>query len=816
VFEAMTQGEVATADSSEAAAVATAAVKPPVRYPNSMLLREIADSTIAAAIEEEETLRSEQSGLRDRKRALKTKLDALLRSRNVIKTKVHQKFDVKINELHTERRRILRALEDLRERQGSRASFRDKLTDLECEMRLSSRAHVEAEARLQAEQEKLKSGKSAEQKKTVEKCKKEVAQKEAEKQRKEEEYAKARVEFNASAPDFAERTARDEEFRDLHAKLNAVLEELEQTNVQRRSATATDKDADEIEATRAEQEEAEAAFTAAENRLVALRALLFPESHHFTYNAAYHQALIGRGGATLRQLQEDFSVAICVDTMPPGHGFVVGGVAEVQSCIAAITSIVKDEEAKNTSTTLQFAEPQLRRELIGPRGSTVERFQDEYDVRMQMDENGVTITGRRRDVAEAKDAIRAYLDTFTQRELTVPVSALPSLLGRGGRNIARIIESSGVRHLRVDRERGVVRATGTPDAVERAFALCRSATGEGEGVTRVVHADDAWVGAVIGPRGATIRQLEEDTNARIQCNGSTISLTGSQEAVANAYAKVAALRRTERTIPADSKRLHFLMSPIVSVTDVDECQSPTVRTPTSRGGSSYITPLEAVRRSTQCDQVVPLRAEGSVVLRGSPEAVNNAYGMLKLLLRHNEPFSINVAFLDILRNFMTNRSKEWGNKNLLDYIPTLFTSPVRIDVDWASRRLTVSSCSEHEARAATSRLIACLREYSATHVRLISNFPEYAISRLLGTRGATVRQLQEATDTEIMLVRDRAQVQVLNAAGDVEKLESAVHAIRVAVFGEEEEDDEEASEDHSHSSGEAFAAQTPTRRKTAV
>lgn len=792
-------------------------VSPPARYPNSMLLREIAESSIAQMICDEETLRVAQADLRERKRNIKVRREALLRNRNSVKTRSHQKFGSAINELHMERRRIAAALDALREVQGSRASARDKVTDLECEMRIAERVCADAAAKLAVEQEHLKNGtgaaKASEQRKVVERCRKDVAAREAEKQQKEEAYATARVEFNTSAPDFAERAARDEEFRELHAQMNAVMEELNTANQQRRvAATAAEDDAEKIDAAREAEEAVDAELEKVDARLAEIRAVVFPASQHFSYNTAYHQALIGRGGATLRQLQEDFCVAICIDTMPPGHGYVVGGAAEAQSCIAAITAIVRDEEAKNASTTLLFTEPHFRKELIGPRGSTVERFQDEYDVRMQMDETGVTITGRRHDVAEAKEAVRAHLETFTARDLAVPVAKLPSLLGRGGRSIARIIECTGVRALRVDRERGIVKATGTPDAIERAFALCRSATGEGEGVTRVVHADDAWVGAVIGLRGATIRKLEEETKAHIQCSGSTITLSGTRAEVDSAYERVVALRRTERTMPAETRRLHFLTSPIVSLTDVVECQSPTVRTPTvTRGGASYITPLEAVQRATACDHVFPLRAEDSIVLRGTADAVSDAYGMLKLLLRHNEPFSINVAFLDILRTFMTSRSAQWGNKNLLDYIPSLFSAPIRIDVDWGERRLTVSSCSKQDARAATSRLVTCLREYSATHVRLISNFPEYAISRLLGTRGSTIRKLQEATDTEILLVRDRAQVQVLNAAGNVECLESAVHAIRVAVFGEEDDDADDAG-GPSQASEEAFAAQTPTRR----
>ncbi|KPI86263.1 hypothetical protein ABL78_4689 [Leptomonas seymouri] len=807
----MTQTEIADPRA------AVTPVNPPSRYPHSMLLREIDDVNLVGAFKEEESLRAELDGLRDKRHSAKAKLDALLRNHNTAKNKVHQKFDAKINGLHIERRRILDALDALRERQGSRASARDKLTDLDCKLRIATRAYSDAEASLSSEQERLKRGngpsKASEQKKILERCRKELAAKKAEKMMKEEEYAKARAEFNASAPDSTEFSARDEEFRRLHGQLNATLEELEKANKQRRLATAADGDA-EVNAARAQHIEIDAAVETAERRLAEIRAVLFPASQYFTYNAAYHQALIGRSGATLRQLQEDFGVAICIDMVPPGHGFVVGGAAQAEACIAAITAIVGDEEMKNTSATLPLAEQQLRKELIGPRGSTVERFQDEYDVRVHVDEEGVTITGRQPDVAEAKEAIRVYLDSLTQRKMTVPVAALPSLLGRGGRNIACINDSSGVRALRVDRERGVVKATGTPEAIERAFALCRSAIGEGEGVTKVVHADAAWIGAVIGPRGATIRQLEEETNTHIQCRGSTISLTGTQEEVNSAYERIVALRRRELAMPVELKQLHFLTSSIVLLPEAEGGQLPTAATPpVTRSVSRYITPLEAVRRVTHCDQVFALRSEGRVVLHGPTDAVSSACDLLRLLLRHNEPFSINVAFLDVLRNFMTRRRREWDSKNLLDYVPSLFKAPVRIEVDWAARRLTVSSCSESATRAATNKLVSCLRDYSATHVRLISNFPDYAIPRLLGTQGSTIRKLQEATGTEITLVRDRAQVQVLHAAGDVEKLESAVHVIRAEVFGEEEE--KEAKEGPSQFTGEAFAAQTPTSRPTA-
>lgn len=814
----------------------TQAVAPPLRYPVSMILHVIADPAIAALVAEEERLAAEAGALRDERRDINGRLGTLLRLRSSAKSDMHRRFDDAIGELHNERRRLLAALEEQRDRQSSHVVARDEVVALDCAVGIAGRACGEAVARMQAELQKLQGmGKErgtpnnraavAAQRKLVEECKATVAAREGQRAAKETELVRARIALNAALPDLAERQARDAEMAALRVRLSAVLRELDALNEERRSAVVAGAADDALDETRDALGVVEARLQVVEARLAEIRSAVYPPSQAFTYNPAFHAAVIGRGGATLRQLQEDFGVAICVDAVPPGHGFVVGGAADAAACVEAVHAIVQDEAAKTCTTSIALDDPALRRELLGPRGAVADGFQEDFNVDMQVSETGVVVTGRCSSVAEAAEAIRLFIESFTQREMSATAALLPVLLGRGGRTVRRISDDSGVRSLRVDRESCVVRAIGSPDAIERAFEMCRSAMGDSGSATRVVHADDAWVAAVIGSRGTTVHKLEEESGARIQCTGTTITIQGSPEEVQAAHDRVMLLRREERAVPVDNKRLFFLTSPIVSVSDAAEATSPTtavsptVRSPThtrtsgrrgsssggagSPGGSSFISPLEAVRRASQCDQIVPLRAEHRVVLRGSSEATNTAYGMLKALLRHNEPFSIDVVFVEVLRTFILSKHRQWGQRTLLDYVQSQFASPIRIDVGWTARRLTVTACSETEARAAAAKLAACLKEYCATHVRLISNFPEYAVSRLLGMKGATIRQLEEATDTEITLVRDRAQVQVLNTAGDVEKLEAAVHAIRVAVFGDDDEDDGEQP-------GDALRVYSPT------
>ncbi|KAK7196000.1 KH domain containing protein [Novymonas esmeraldas] len=799
---------------------AVQAVEPPPRYPASMMLHAIADNTVAALLTTEETLQASTSSLRARRRELHAKRDALARQRTSARSGAQSTLDDTISERHKERRRLLAALEELRGLYGNRSAARDAVVGADFALGVARQAHTDAEGQLLAEQQKLKTlgkdrgaaGKAAEQRKVVEACRKELAAREASRTAKEAELATARAAFDATTPDAAARSARDAEMADLRLQLSRVLEELDALNSKRRSAAAAGGDgtaAAAFEDVRAALDAVGAELPAAEEELAAVRQRIFPATQHFVYNPKYHAAIVGRAGATLRQLQEDFGVAVCIDMLPAGHGYVVGGAAEAAACMDAIACVLQDEEAKAFATTLVLEDPTLRRELVGPRGTVVEQFQEDFDVSLQVAETSVTVTGRRQAVAAATQAIRVLLESHTVQEMPVAADLLPALLGRGGRTIAQISDDSGVRHLRVDRERGIVKATGAPEAIRRAFELCRSAMGDVDGASRVVHADDAWVAAVVGPRGAVVRALEEETGARITCSGTTISLRGSHEAVQLAHERVLALRRAERVVLVDPRHLHFLTAPIVAVVGDEEPPSPTARAPSPhRGpsGGSAISPLEAVRRATQCDQVVPLRAEGRVVLRGSTDAVDTAYGLLKLLTRHNEPYTINVVFLDVLRTFMLSRRKQWGHRTLLDHVQAHFASPVRIDVDWGSRRMAVSSCCEREARAAARELVDSLKEYCADHVRIISNFPEDAMRRLVGTKGSTIRKLEETTETEITLVRDRAQVQVHHVSGDVVKLEAAVRAIRVAVFGDDDGDDEGGE----GNPADALAVQSPT------
>lgn len=780
-------------------ATEVATVRPPTRYPVSMLCSLIQDDVVLAQLAEEDRLRQEQARLREAMRQAKAQRDQLLRSRNSHKSATFEKSEGSMNELREERRVLYAELDALREEQSRRPVARTAVQNASYDLNVQAKLVTDAQELLNDAQQELSrlqkakaTVKVAEQRKRVDAVKKQYEAELKAKLEKEETLQRctaALEECNASARPKVEVDAK---FNAIRGRISVLQTELDRLNKTRRQATMGD--GAELDAARSEMDAAMASLTAVERAIDAVRETLFPPAQHFTYPPAHHPALIGRAGATLRQLQYDFGVAVCVDTVPAGHGFIVGAAPEAAACIAAISAIMQDEAKRGVRATLKLTDATLRKELIGPRGATIDGFQTEYAVHMNLSDGAVEFTGTAEDVEAAKAAVQSFLESFQTEEMKVDGKSLHLLIGRGGRTIGRITEMSGVRNLRVDRERGVVRALGTAEAIKAALEECRIVlAGSGAAAagmtTKAVHADDAMMRAVIGAKGATVRRIEDTSGARVHCGGTTITIMGTAEAVEAAHQQVMALRRAERVVAVDPKRMYFLTAPVVSIASVQQKEEETEAidgsssAPRQSGSSSCISPLEALRRATLCDQAVPLRVEGKVILRGHPDAVAAAHAMLRVLLENNTPSSLLVPYPTVLRSFIGTRQPEWNQQTLLDHVQGHYSAALRLNVDWSASQVTATSCNKAEAKAAAEEVAEQLKAYIAAHVRVIRDVPESRFSQLIGPRGATIQQLQLDTDTEIALARQRCEVQLLDLDGNAEKLDAAQNAVMDTIFG---------------------------------
>ena len=143
--------------------------------------------------------------------------------------------------------------------------------------------------------------------------------------------------------------------------------------------------------------------------------------------------------------------------------------------------------------------------------------------------------------------------------LTIPVTSVGAVIGKGGGNLRKIEEAHGVR-VEADSGSGTFTLRGEVSAIAAAKTAIRRAARDAErGETEIAFPGDK-IGALIGRGGARLRRLEADTGASLDLprdregSGSAplkIKVRGSPLALSKAQAVLSALAtgKTVRTMP---------------------------------------------------------------------------------------------------------------------------------------------------------------------------------------------------------------------------------------------------------------------------
>lgn len=766
----------------------------PFNFPASMTMAAIRDEAAQQLLAEEAGLRARRNELRDDLRRVLDERDKAMRDLRPRATQDQPDLSATLDALHRKKDELYLELDQLRGQQDAISQAREGIRELVIALQGLNKEINEADMLLRDETRELdrlrsmgNSAKTQAQQKRVEKFASTLSVKQSEKKEKEAELQTRRATMDSlsegETPD-----QRNEHFREVRDQINDVQTTLAEMKRKRQSERP---DNSVLDGLRAKQEEIRLAMKETDDRLDEIRQSLLPWQH-FTYPPELKMELVGRGGVTLRQMQLDFGVAICVDGIEAGHGFVVGGEEDVAACVKAIDQVMTEVQLQSKKITIPF-DPAMKRQLIGVRGATIEGFERESGARVRAMDDTIEVTGTEESIDKARELIEEFLDSFHTAEMPYDRRYINLIIGKGGETIRKVMEDTGVRTLRVDRERNVLVASGHKAAVEAALQHYRDILGDAKGSgSSIMHCDDAMMRMVIGRRGRTVREIEESTGSRITCEQSTITINGSPEAVAAARARIADLHRVELRVPVAPAMMSFVTAPIVAADEAASEEAEGGASESAAGPSTrYISPLEAIMQTTQCDQMVPLRAEGCVVIRGRPNHANQAAVILRELIMRNTPRTLKVTYLEVLRGVLLRRVE---GSTLLDKVTSHYSPLLRIELDRETRTLLVSSSDEEEARAAATELASTLNEIAAKQVRVISHFPEDRIGTLLGPRGATIRDLQRDTGTEIAIVKELGQVHVLQPNGDKELLDKAVDYIQKQVLrrGDEEEEGGEA------------------------
>ena len=260
----------------------------------------------------------------------------------------------------------------------------------------------------------------------------------------------------------------------------------------------------------------------------------------FDFPQKYANFLIGKRGENINKLREEFDVDIQV-----GDGKVELKGPKAKAEAAKVRILAMSKKLEDEATHILKIKPQYHRELIGAKGSQVNRLQERYNVRVQFPRSAqgarddesvadgsseaggprhhrpnqaadeVVIRGPKKGADEAREELLNLLqwtvDNGHSSIVSVAQSQLPSLIGQGGREMESIRESTGAKiEVPGSKEtadssgRVELKIRGTKKQVEEAKKLLEQRAKEfDESITKSLDVDKKYHKALIGPGGRT-------------------------------------------------------------------------------------------------------------------------------------------------------------------------------------------------------------------------------------------------------------------------------------------------------------------------
>ena len=236
-----------------------------------------------------------------------------------------------------------------------------------------------------------------------------------------------------------------------------------------------------------------------------------------TWGSDAIKAVIGRGGANIRAAQEATGTRIDAD-VDAGTLTIVGPANQVSIALTMCHNAAFGE----VQDVLELGSRNAVNLIYGPNFQTIRTLQDSTGCKLDIARGGTTLklAGSTEAVANARAQILALLETNRGFEMTIEISKVGAVYGKGGETLRSIQDRTGTQ---IDVVRGPTHATvsvmGTAEASGRARnMLQRAIDGEVELKPGEV-AEEIELGvataAVIGRGGSNVVELEKKHGVKV-------------------------------------------------------------------------------------------------------------------------------------------------------------------------------------------------------------------------------------------------------------------------------------------------------------
>ncbi|CAH1957707.1 unnamed protein product [Acanthoscelides obtectus] len=334
-----------------------------------------------------------------------------------------------------------------------------------------------------------------------------------------------------------------------------------------------------------------------------------------------HKYIIGKGGAKIREITANLPKVHVEFSERADKIKIEGPPEEVEKAQEQL-----EEIANNLIANMTFAEmhvdPKLFKHIIGKSGANINKLKDDFDVVINIDENGfVRIEGSRDNVVRTQSELEqhvAKLENEKERDVIIEQRHYRSIIGAKGENIKEIRDrfnqvqiffpSSG--------ESEIVKVRGPKEDVDKCVRHLEKLVKElnENSFQKELTIFKQFHKFIIGKGGANIRKIREETNTKIDLpaegdKNDRIKITGKRENVEDACEKIRQIQQELESIVTEEITIppKFYNSLIGAkgklIRSVSEdCGGVTIKFPSADSKSDKITisgPQEDVDKAKQ-------------------------------------------------------------------------------------------------------------------------------------------------------------------------------------------------------------------------
>ena len=278
-----------------------------------------------------------------------------------------------------------------------------------------------------------------------------------------------------------------------------------------------------------------------------------------TWGSDAIKAVIGRGGANIRAAQEATGTRIDAD-VDSGTLVIVGSADQV----AIALTMCKNAAFGEVNEVIELSSRNAVNLIFGQNFQTIRSLQDSTGCKLDIARGSTTLklSGSSDAVAKAKANIHALLDTNRGFEMTIEVSKVGAVYGKGGETLRSIENKTGTQ---IDVVRGPTHATisvmGTAEASGRARNMLQRAIDGDVELKPGEVAEEIALGlataAVIGRGGSNVAIIEKKHGVKVNVRSELqkARVVGKPNNVAEAVKEIDAIVKPIMKRAEDQKKV---------------------------------------------------------------------------------------------------------------------------------------------------------------------------------------------------------------------------------------------------------------------